>query len=207
MTDLYKILGVSRDATTEQIKKAYRKLAHQKHPDKGGDEAEFKQLVVAYSILSNDDKRRRYDNGESVDSVDQVTSTEQQAFKLLMETFISFVNAVPDTSRFNIFDKIKEHMGNMNAQMYNGINELTLRIDKYEKTKKRIKSKNEKNMFVMGLDNEITQANRNIEKIKEQIEVVKEANKVLDDYGYDFEQAVHIRAGDGLSFTFSTTGG
>ena len=63
--DYYGILGVDRDATPEQVKKAYRKLAHQYHPDKnpGDKEAEerFKELSEAYETLSQPDKRAAYD--------------------------------------------------------------------------------------------------------------------------------------------------
>lgn len=59
--DYYKILGIARNATKDEIKKAYRKLAHQYHPDKGGDEQKFKELNEAYQILSDDRKRSQYD--------------------------------------------------------------------------------------------------------------------------------------------------
>ena len=63
--DYYEILGVGRDASAEEMKKAYRKLAMQYHPDKnpGNKEAEekFKEAAEAYDILSNPDKKARYD--------------------------------------------------------------------------------------------------------------------------------------------------
>jgi len=61
--DYYQVLGVSRDATTEEIKKAYRKLAHQYHPDKAGKSSEekFKEINQAYQILSDPHKRASYD--------------------------------------------------------------------------------------------------------------------------------------------------
>lgn len=60
--DYYNILGVSKSASKEEIKKAYRKLAHKYHPDKkDGDESKFKEVNEAYSILSNDQKRAQYD--------------------------------------------------------------------------------------------------------------------------------------------------
>lgn len=60
--DYYKILGVGRDATEEEIKKAYRRLAHQYHPDKkSGDETKFKEINEAYQVLSDREKRARYD--------------------------------------------------------------------------------------------------------------------------------------------------
>jgi molecular chaperone DnaJ len=60
--DYYKVLGVDKTASEEDIKKAYRKLAHQYHPDKsGGDEKKFKEINEAYQILGNKEKRSQYD--------------------------------------------------------------------------------------------------------------------------------------------------
>ncbi|HVW71689.1 MAG TPA: molecular chaperone DnaJ [Candidatus Paceibacterota bacterium] len=60
--DYYSILGVDKKASKDDIKKAFRKLAHKYHPDKGtGDEAKFKEITEAYSILGDDKKRREYD--------------------------------------------------------------------------------------------------------------------------------------------------
>lgn len=60
--DYYKILGVTKTASEEEIKKAYRRLAHKYHPDKpGGDEKKFKEINEAYQILSNREKRSQYD--------------------------------------------------------------------------------------------------------------------------------------------------
>ncbi|MFH1455184.1 MAG: molecular chaperone DnaJ [bacterium] len=59
--DYYKILGVDKNASKEDIKKAFRKLAHEHHPDKGGVEEKFKEASEAYSVLSDDSKRSQYD--------------------------------------------------------------------------------------------------------------------------------------------------
>ena len=59
--NFYDVLGVKRDATQDEIKKAFRKLAVKYHPDNGGDEQKFKELSEAYETLSNPDKRREYD--------------------------------------------------------------------------------------------------------------------------------------------------
>ncbi len=61
MEDYYKTLGVPKSATKEEIKKAYRKLAHQHHPDKGGDEKKFKKISEAYHVLIDEKKRAQYD--------------------------------------------------------------------------------------------------------------------------------------------------
>lgn len=60
--DYYEILGLDKTATDADIKKAYRKLAHKYHPDKGkGDDAKFKEVNEAYQVLSNKEKRQQYD--------------------------------------------------------------------------------------------------------------------------------------------------
>jgi molecular chaperone DnaJ len=58
----YDILGIDKKATKDDVKKAFRKLAQKHHPDKGGEEAKFKDITEAYSILSDDRKRREYDS-------------------------------------------------------------------------------------------------------------------------------------------------
>jgi DnaJ-class molecular chaperone len=61
MTTFYDILGVGQNASQDEIKKAYRKLANQHHPDKGGDQAIFKDVSVAYDTLSDPQKKAEYD--------------------------------------------------------------------------------------------------------------------------------------------------
>ena len=60
--DHYSTLGIPRTASPEEIKKAYRKLAMEHHPDRGGDNVKFQELSVAYNILSDPDKKAAYDN-------------------------------------------------------------------------------------------------------------------------------------------------
>jgi DnaJ-class molecular chaperone len=62
MANLYEVLGVQKDASQDEIKKVYRKLAVQHHPDKGGDPEKFKNITEAYNTLSDTNKRRVYDH-------------------------------------------------------------------------------------------------------------------------------------------------
>ncbi len=60
--DYYEVLGVGKNASADEIKKAFRRLAVQHHPDKeGGDETKFKEINEAYEVLKDDSKRKRYD--------------------------------------------------------------------------------------------------------------------------------------------------
>jgi DnaJ-class molecular chaperone len=62
MTDYYATLGVPRTASADEIKKAFRKLASQHHPDKGGDTKKFQEIQAAYDTLGDDKKRAAYNN-------------------------------------------------------------------------------------------------------------------------------------------------
>ncbi len=80
--DYYQILGVSKDASPEQLKDAYRKLAHKHHPDKsGGDEKKFKEMNEAYQVLSNKEKRAQYDQfGDSFSNSGQGSGYQGNPF-------------------------------------------------------------------------------------------------------------------------------
>jgi DnaJ-class molecular chaperone len=105
--DYYEILGVQRTATEEEIKKAYKKLALQYHPDKnpGNDAAceKFKEVAEAYSILGTSDKRKQYD---------------------VMGTFDETMDFGGGTDPFSVFNSIfKQHVESfMNMQYENDIN-------------------------------------------------------------------------------------
>ena len=69
--DYYKILGVSKDSSQDDIKKAYRKLAKQYHPDHGGDEVKFKEINESYETLKDPAKRQAYDTPGARTAFDQ----------------------------------------------------------------------------------------------------------------------------------------
>ena len=85
MEDLYELLEVKRDATQDEIKKSYRKLAHKYHPDAnpGNKEAEekFKKINAAYSVLSDAQKRAQYDNFGTVGNNGRLHHKKRQPFQ------------------------------------------------------------------------------------------------------------------------------
>jgi curved DNA-binding protein CbpA len=69
--EYYKILGIEENVTESDIRRAYIKLAKETHPDRGGNEEEFKKVNKAYEILIDKSKRKEYDNGNENVSVEK----------------------------------------------------------------------------------------------------------------------------------------
>ena len=90
--DHYQTLGVSPQADEKEIKKVHRKLAGKHHPDKGGDENEFKKIQQAYETLSDPAKRQQYDNPNPFEGGDplnrQGVSTLEETLETYLETYL-----------------------------------------------------------------------------------------------------------------------
>ncbi|HZD75297.1 MAG TPA: molecular chaperone DnaJ [Actinomycetota bacterium] len=104
MTDYYELLGVSRDATQEEIKRAFRRLARKYHPDANPHDPEaeerFKELNKAYSVLGDPDKRQRYDAFGSEGVEGMAASASADPFMATFEDLVGqFFGAGPFTSR------------------------------------------------------------------------------------------------------------
>ncbi len=78
--NLYEALGLDKEATSEQIKEAYKRAAQSAHPDKeGGDTEKFQLIATAYKILSNEDKKKQYDEtGDINNNVDNKQGVQTQ---------------------------------------------------------------------------------------------------------------------------------
>ena len=106
--NLYETLGIPKNSDVSGIKRAYRKKARETHPDTGGDHNKFVAVAVAYGILSDPDKRARYDCGEDPEP----PPTELMAQKLMVEVFHTVLRkAIGHIETVNIIDACKELVG------------------------------------------------------------------------------------------------
>lgn len=136
MDNYYDILGVSRTATADEIKKAYRTLAFKYHPDRnqGNAEAEekFKKISVAYDVLGDETKRRNYDLGYSTDNYSNAYSNTQQQYQRQYQ--YTYQNPFGDDNFWEWFGGAQQREQNQQAQNsnYNYTNR-TRKSNKYTK--------------------------------------------------------------------------
>ena len=101
MIDLYKILGIKRTAPRKEIHKAYRKKAKLAHPDGGGTVETFNQLVVAYSVLSDEGRRAHYDKTGEVESP-QPDNLDGWAIEIIAEKLGLVIHAEQDLASLDV---------------------------------------------------------------------------------------------------------
>ena len=109
MKNYYQILQCDKQASQDEIKKAYRKLALKSHPDRGGDAEQFKAISEAYEILSDPNKRRQYDLGSNV----MVNINPEDIFNQLFQG----INLNPNQSLFDP-PSFNRHFTNFNSQIF-----------------------------------------------------------------------------------------
>jgi len=141
MKDPYQILGVKRDASYQDIRKAYRKLCMEIHPDKDPENTEntedFIELNKAWEILSDPIKRKLYDDGQSVDDFVVKQSVHNEIHNL----FFAIVNQNPEAYRTDIVSHILNDIDDNITQAKKRVPELKSQIKNIKKYRGRIKKK------------------------------------------------------------------
>lgn len=190
-SNLYDILGVPKDATNEQINKAYRKRAKEAHPDKGGDPEEFRAVNTAKQVLLNPRLREKYDNtGEFDDTPDnrenEIIGVAMQAFN---EAIAEAVARGGSPTRTNL---VSSAIKKVNLKMDAKREEVKTHKHAVEITKKvlgrlRVNDK-KKGYIIRGLENQARKYEDLIKGAENGLEVFSEALELLKCYTFDVEE-------------------
>lgn len=197
MEDLYKILGISRKASQDEIKKAYRALSKEHHPDKGGNEEQFVKIQQAYEVLSDEKRKAKYD---ATGSIEKEASFEQRFFGFVASQIIPMLEKAKDLE-FDFMKKAKAHVKELISVGEENLKELDYKISHFTKAVEKIKKKNGgENVMTNILNSKIA----SMEKIKEQVTnekaFIQECLTALDEYEYIFTESEPPLSRKGLSF-------
>jgi DnaJ-class molecular chaperone len=192
--DLYKQLGISPDATSEEIKHAYRLLAQIHHPDKGGDEEKFKKIKMAYETLSDPDKRAHYDATGTVNQTYDINAEVLNELAQLTMHFINRMDPINDDLIMMMKGDIIEAIKNVN----NNIGNVTRDIKKFEMIVVRIKSRKKENILQKFTQNHIDNLKNTLKNMERRIEILNLMSENLLDYFYSSDAIEAIQQITGL---------
>lgn len=178
--DFYEILGLKKDASQEEIKKAYRKKAVEHHPDKGGDPETFKQAQIAYDNLSDEQKRSDYDKGKTPD--------QDPALSFLSGLFLSLISNA-DVDRTDLFKQMTQQIKAKIFSIHTEKKDTERFIKRLKKVRRRIK-KDKRQFFIMLTDSQIRSSEHRISQLNQAISVAEMALEYLNSCEYEIEQMV-----------------
>lgn len=179
----YDTLGVSADASKDDIKRAYRKKAHKAHPDKGGDPEKFYPIQRAYETLKDDARRAHYDK-TGADTGSQELDIRRVAMGELGNLFIKALNEL-DFEHMNVVAEVRGFIDKQTNKETTSIQDTRKYIVKREKAIKRIKFKGDgPNVLEQMILGDIRSKQRVIYEAEWRIEICKEVLKLLKDYDY-----------------------
>jgi len=187
VSDPYETLGVSPDASKEEIKRAYRRRAAKAHPDRKGGSAEaMKQLNTAYALLSDDAARERYDTGGEQPSAQQ--SLEVEASKMLSELFSSALDASDLPEQTDLIGALRARLNNERHNIQSQIGKLRAKMRSDEKQMKRLKYRKNRTSHDF-LSHVLKQRTRGavigIERGERVLEIMALALEMLDDFSWE----------------------
>lgn len=196
---LYEDLGLGKEASEEDIKQAYRKKARETHPDKGGSAEKFQIVSNAYTILSDAERRRRYDQtGEAGQFVDEKAMVMQHLGALLF----SVIESTPDLDHIDLIAKMKQIINEGRDKADREVAATKKKIVQYKSAQKRFKHKGKKkNRLADMIEHSIKGQEGKLEEIAKIRKLGDDMEKIAEEYVYEAD-AVYPKAEDALRNSF-----
>lgn len=186
--NLYEALGVAKDATADQIKKAYRQLAKQHHPDTGGDPQKFHAIALAHDVLKDDAKRARYD--ETGEMPDAEKSPDAVAISIIAELVEHLTNDIVTKEGLEHVDLAKKMIRQIDdriAGMLSNRKEAEKFEKKAVKIRKRFAAKSGPDYIGQMLDAKVETCRGAIRQAADMLAHLERARKILGDVTFQVE--------------------
>ena len=204
--DPYAVLGVNKDATEDEIKKAYRDLSQTLHPDHGGSEAEFATLSLSYKILMDPDDRAYYDRtGHTKDRMD----IDKDAMELILGYFKAAMDQMGESVfHHDLIGGVKECLQKAQAKGQGDIQRFQKDIRRFKEIKKRLERKDDslRPFLEMELDKEVVCCQAGIEESKEALQILEHAKKIASSYVFQSDQSHDMMIADQLKHMYGARG-
>lgn len=187
----YEDMGVSKDASQDDIKKAYRKKASQMHPDKGGDHDEFVKVQVAYAVLSDPEKRTHYDTHGTTPGQETALDTARRELAGLFTALVQqLLSGGAFNPRVNLVTEVTNVLHADLAKVAKQKKTLTAASRGVRKIRKRLKLAKNGDPFLLEVLRQqriglITQ----YRAMKASRKKLKLMLAIMDDYSYEAEVA------------------
>lgn len=192
---LYDDLGVPKDASPDEIKKAHRRGVKKHHPDTGGDREQFDKVQRAFVVLYDPARREKYDRtGETEQQPDnelaKVSELIMQAFDKAVQNNLDRFEYVDlaDSTRIILRDSLRHHEKK--------IQETTVGLEALEKILRRVKYKGKKHDIIGNVLRQRIQSTRQgLDQMTRDKKMVEAAILYAKSFAYSFDQATYAQAG------------
>jgi len=190
--DLYQILGIRRAAAQDEIQRAYRRKAKTLHPDGGGSVKAFSELSTAYTVLSDPNRRERYDRTGEIEPL-RPNNLDVSAIEVIAQKLGLIIHAECDVTSVDIDALIEQAIREDIAERNAGISSLRRAMERARRLRDRVKRKadGQANMLARVLDWHETTAKSRIKQSEEAVGSMERALEILKDYSFadDFSVA------------------
>ena len=182
MSDLYRVLGVGRGAAQDDLRRAYRRKAKTSHPDSGGSVGAFGEIATAYAVLSDPERRERYDLTGEIDPP-RADTLEASAIEVIAQKLGLIIHAEQDVTALDIGALIEGAIREDMAQRRANIASHSRAIERTTKLRTRVKRKanGQDNMLAKVLDWHEASVKDQIKKNEAAVSSLERALAILKD--------------------------